>query len=146
MICDHLSGMTQRPLNDHLFHLLSQASRHMTRRLAAEGVPVDQWRVMKALSERQGLTMGAIADELTLNAPTATKLIDRMVQEALVYRAPDPADRRRILVFLSAKGAGLLDAQNRQVGAQENSVADTYGNEDAERLKTMLESFVRRLS
>jgi MarR family transcriptional regulator, organic hydroperoxide resistance regulator len=138
--------MSQRPLNDHLSHLLSQANRHMARRLAAEGVPVDQWRAMKALSERQGMTMGAIAEELALNAPTATKLIDRMVQEALVYRAPDPADRRRILVFLSAKGSGLLDAQNRQVGAQETSVENAYGDEEARRLKTMLESFVRRLS
>lgn len=138
--------MFQRPLNDHLSHLLSQANRKMARRLAAEGIPVDQWRVLKALSERQGMTMGAIAEELTLNAPTATKLIDRMVQDALVYRAPDPADRRRILVVLSAKGTSLLDAQSRQVGEQEVSVETAYGNEDTRRLKDMLESLLRQLS
>ncbi|ALN74718.1 MarR family winged helix-turn-helix transcriptional regulator [Aureimonas sp. AU20] len=138
--------MSKRLLNDHLSHLLSQANRQMMRRLAAEGVPVDQWRVMKALSERQGLTMGAIAEELGLNAPTATKLIDRMVQDALVYRAPDPADRRRILVFLSAKGTSLLDTQSRQVSEHETWVEETYGNDDAKRLKEMLESFLQRLS
>lgn len=138
--------MSQRPLNDHLSHLLSQANRRITRRLAAEGIPVDQWRVLKALSERQGMTMGAIADELTLNAPTATKLIDRMVQEALVYRAPDPTDRRRILVVLSNKGSSLLDTQNKQVSEQEISVEAAYGNEDARRLKDMLENLLQRLS
>ncbi|MET0258514.1 MAG: MarR family transcriptional regulator [Methylobacterium sp.] len=87
--------MSRRPLNDLLSHLLPRANRHMARRLAAEGAPVDQWRVMKALSDRQGMTMGSVAEDLLLNAPTAAKLLDRMVQEALVYRAPDPADRRR---------------------------------------------------
>ena len=33
-----------------------------------------------------------------------TKVIDRMVANNLVYRRVDPADRRRVLVFLSARG------------------------------------------
>ncbi|KQT47611.1 MarR family transcriptional regulator [Aureimonas sp. Leaf454] len=137
--------MSGRPLSDHLSHLLLQANRQMTRRLTADGVSVDQWRILKVLSERQGVTMGAIAEELTLNAPTATKLIDRMVQEALVYRGPDPLDRRKVLVFLAEKGTRLLVAQNRQVDEQESSVETTLGNEDSRKLKDMLESFIRQM-
>jgi DNA-binding MarR family transcriptional regulator len=68
------------------------------------------------------MAMGAIAEELTLNGPTATKLIDRMVQDALVYHAPDPVDRRRVPVVLYKKGTSVLDAQSRRVSEQETSV------------------------
>jgi MarR family transcriptional regulator, organic hydroperoxide resistance regulator len=37
-------------------------------------------------------------------APTLTKIVDRLVDRALVYRRADDADRRRVLVFLSDHG------------------------------------------
>ncbi|MBH5370483.1 MarR family winged helix-turn-helix transcriptional regulator [Bradyrhizobium glycinis] len=137
--------MSDRPLNEHLSHLLSQASRHFARHLNADGIALDEWRLMKALSERRGMTMRAIADELALSAPTTTKIVDRMVQEALVYRAPDPSDRRKVVLFLSEKGAERLAAQSARVNEQETKAEDAYGNEHAEQLRAMLESFIRRM-
>jgi hypothetical protein len=56
--------MSRRPLNEHLAHLVAQANRHIHRQLTAEGVSLDQWRLMMALSESGGLTMGKLAEEL----------------------------------------------------------------------------------
>lgn len=138
--------MAERSLNDHLSHLLAQANRHLSRQLTAEGISLDQWRLMKALSESGGMTMGKLADELALNHPTLTKLVDRMVQDALVYRVPDPNDRRKVRMFLSDKGLALLAAQNKRVQDHEAKVEDSYGNEDAQRLKDMLEIFIKQIS
>ncbi|MCR6502398.1 MarR family transcriptional regulator [Shinella sp. CPCC 101442] len=137
--------MAERSLNDHLSHLLAQANRHLSRQLTAEGVSLDQWRLMKVLSEAGGLPMGKLAEELALNLPTLTKLVDRMVQDALVYRVPDPADRRKVRMFLSDKGAAMLASQNKRVEEHEAKVEGSYGNEDAQRLKTMLESFIKQI-
>ncbi|GLR50615.1 MarR family transcriptional regulator [Shinella yambaruensis] len=137
--------MAERSLNEHLSHLLAQANRHLSRQLTAEGVSLDQWRLMKVLSESGGLPMGKLAEELALNLPTLTKLVDRMVQDALVYRVPDPADRRKVRMFLSDKGAAMLASQNKRVEEHEAKVEDSYGNEDAQRLKTMLESFIKQI-
>ena len=126
--------MAERSLNEHLSHLLAQANRHLSRQLTAEGVSLDQWRLMKVLSESGGLPMGKLAEELALNLPTLTKLVDRMVQEALVYRVPDPNDRRKVRMFLSDKGASLLASQNKRVEEHEAKGEDSYGNEDAQRL------------
>ncbi|OBZ94785.1 MarR family transcriptional regulator [Pararhizobium polonicum] len=138
--------MSERSLNDHLSHLLAQANRHLSRQLTAEGVSLDQWRLMKALSEAGGMTMGKLAEELALNHPTLTKLVDRMVQDALVYRVPDPNDRRKVRMFLSDKGSALLASQNKRVQDHEMKVEDNYGNEDAQRLKDMLEVFIKQIS
>jgi DNA-binding MarR family transcriptional regulator len=51
--------------------------------------------------------MTDLADYALLPAQTATKLIDRMVADALAYRRPDPVDRRRVLVYLTERGSLL---------------------------------------
>ena len=94
-----------------LFHLLSYIDALATRRLAsawqAEGCSIEQWRVLALLADGRGHTMTELADFALLPAPTATKLADRMVADNLVYRRPDPADRRRVLVYLTERGREL---------------------------------------
>jgi DNA-binding MarR family transcriptional regulator len=125
---------------------LAQANRHVSRQLNADGVSFDQWRVMMALSEEGGSTMGKLAEELAINHPTLTKLIDRMAEEALVYRVPDPDDRRKVRMFLSDKGTALLETQNQRVQLHEARVEDSYGNEDVQKLRSMLETLIKQLS
>jgi DNA-binding MarR family transcriptional regulator len=103
---------THQPQRD-LIHLLSRAEHLAVRRLAAaleaEGCSIEQWRALAFLADGQGRTMTDLADFALLPAPTATKLIDRMVADALVYRRPAPADRRRVLVYLTDRGKQLHD-------------------------------------
>jgi DNA-binding MarR family transcriptional regulator len=93
-----------------LLHLLSRAEHHAVRRLAAAleteaaGCTIDQWRALNLLADDAGHTMTEVADYALLPAPTATKLIDRLVADNLVYRHPDPTDRRRVLVHLTDRG------------------------------------------
>ena len=99
-----------RPERD-LFHVLSHAERRVARRVAtvldAAGCSVEQWRVMALLADGLGHPMTELAEFALLPAPTATKLVDRMVTENLVYRRADPADRRRVLVYLAERGRDL---------------------------------------
>jgi len=100
---------TTKPRRD-LVHLLSRAEHLAARRLAAaldaeaEGCSIDQWRALAFLADDTGRTMSELADYALLPAPTATKLIDRLVADNLVYRHPDPTDRRRVLVYLTDRG------------------------------------------
>ena len=48
--------------------------------------------------------MSEIAEFMLMPPPSTTKLIDRLVSANLVYRRVDPTDRRRVLVFLAARG------------------------------------------
>lgn len=65
---------------------------------------LQEWRVLSALADGAGHSMSEIAKFVLMPAPSLTKLVDRMVSRHLVYRRPDPTDRRRILIFVSARG------------------------------------------
>jgi DNA-binding MarR family transcriptional regulator len=134
---------TTRSLNDYLIHLLAQANRQITRQLSAEGVSLDQWRLLKYLSEADGSTMGELATGLSLNLPTLTKIVDKMVTDAQLYRVPDPNDRRKVRIFISHIGRALLERQSESVSRHQSKFED--GNEDAERLRALLESLLKRI-
>lgn len=88
--------------------LLSQVEHLVSRRVEAalgpDGPTLDQWRVLTHLADGAGHPMSEIAAKAMVPAPTLTKIVDRLVDRALVYRRVDDSDRRRVLVFLSEHG------------------------------------------
>ena len=59
--------------------------------------------------------MGEIASHTALPAPTATRIVDRLVTQRLAYRSADPLDRRRVLVHLGAEGRSVVESVCRRV-------------------------------
>ncbi|MCG7206414.1 MarR family winged helix-turn-helix transcriptional regulator [Streptomyces arenae] len=103
--------MPSVPSSPDLAHLLSHAERRVVRRLAAvlaeEDCTVEEWRVLSLVGDGAGHPMSEIAGHALMPAPSLTKLVDRMVADNLVHRRPDPHDRRRVLLHLTARGADL---------------------------------------
>ncbi|MHA3024789.1 MarR family winged helix-turn-helix transcriptional regulator [Mycobacterium sp. BMJ-28] len=98
---------------------LLRATRRLTARLDAElqesGLGVDHWLALEALAAAAGLTMAEL-QALTLTAgPTLTRVVDRLVGQALAYREVDQFDRRKVRVFLSERGTSLHDELRRQI-------------------------------
>lgn len=100
--------MGKRIIDNHLASLMARTGRKVNNRLTAElrtvGLSLDAWLVLNMLVTEGGRSMGEIAEALVLNLPTATKLIDRMVNDNLVYRKPHHEDRRIIEIFPSDAG------------------------------------------
>jgi len=134
------------PITEHLAYLLAQANREINRqletRLSREGVPVEQWRILKVLSDGNGHSMGELAEAVLLNHPTLTKMIDRMVSDALVYRVQDPQDRRKVLMFISDRGKVLCKRLNSLAVSQEQHILENYGDKSTSELKRLLESLI----
>ncbi len=137
---------TDESINDYLAHLLAQANRRLNRQLSEEGVPLDQWRILRVLSESDGLTMRALADSVSLNRPTMTKVVDKLTADGLAYRVPDPKDRRKVRIFLSDQGKALSEQHNKRVSSHQESFESNYGAEDSKKLKELLETFIDRIS
>lgn len=60
-------------------------------------------RVLMQL-EKQPLSLGDIAEALQVDRPYATVLVNQLEEIGLVARTPDPGDRRRKVVALTAAG------------------------------------------
>lgn len=82
-------------------HALVQGFAHELRRRGT-GLPV--WRVMAALSADPNMTVTGLAEACLFQQPAMTKLLDRMVRDGLVARAPDTRDRRVVRVALTPYG------------------------------------------
>nr|WP_275403893.1 MarR family transcriptional regulator [Pseudonocardia acidicola] len=92
---------------------------------SAEGVSRDGWRVLLMLARGGGRSMGEIATHTALPAPTATRVVDRLVASQLAYRRNDPVDRRRVLVHLAQDGRAVVE---RVCGRVERKVGAALGS------------------
>ena len=137
-----------RPITEHIAYLLAQANRQVHQQLDEgfrhEGVPVEQWRILKLLVEQNGRPMSELTQAALLNHPTLTKMIDRMVSDALVYRRPDRADGRRVLIFISERGRAMNDRLNRLANLRQAEIVEGYGDRETEELKRLLSELISR--
>lgn len=125
------------PLNRVLAQAERQVARQLEPVLAVDQLTVDRWRVLDLLADGEGHAMFAIATAIAVPGPSLTKLVDRLVDTALVYRLVDDRDRRRVLAFASSHGIETHARLAPQVAEIERAILDTLG-EDAEVLRRLL--------
>ncbi|MCA1454097.1 MarR family transcriptional regulator [Bradyrhizobium sp. BRP22] len=133
-------------ITEYLAYRLAQANRDINRQLkarfATEGVGVERWRILKVLSDGNGRSMGDLAELVLLNHPTLTKIIGGMVSDALVYRAWDPKDRRKVLMFCSDRGRILCHRLDLLAMSQEAHIVRSCGSRSVSELKRLLKSLI----
>jgi DNA-binding MarR family transcriptional regulator len=105
--------MAEKARPPRLVDTLSVALRLISRPLQEtlereEDVSLDQWRVLRSLSGNEGRTMGELSERLQIPSASVTRIVDGLVDRALVFRHGSAVDRRRVEVLLSDAGAALL--------------------------------------
>lgn len=73
------------------------------------GLAGAKWKVIVALSVKEGITQKHIADMVFVEAPTLVPVIDRMEKEGYLTRQADPRDRRNNLIFMTKKSKDIMD-------------------------------------
>jgi DNA-binding MarR family transcriptional regulator len=136
------TGPAGPPLSLLLSQVAHECSRRIEQALGPDGPTLDQWRVLALLADGAGHPMTEVAGHAMVPAPTLTKIVDRLVDRALVYRRADVADRRRVLVFLSEHGRRVHDGLAPAVAEVDLVIAGGLGA-DADRLRDLLDR-VRR--
>jgi DNA-binding MarR family transcriptional regulator len=114
-----------------LGHIERQVSRRLDEALAQEKLTVDQWRVLDLLADGHGHPMSVIGAYIAVPGATLTKLADRLVDAALVYRVVDESDRRRVLVHLSALGREVHERLRPLVDRIEADILAPLGEHSA---------------
>lgn len=76
--------------------------------LQPSGLTVDRWRCLACVDGHPGASMSDLVEALALAPATATRAVDALVETGALYRDVDPADRRRVVLRVSAPGTALL--------------------------------------
>ncbi len=120
-----------------------QLEEELQERLRPAGLPIEQFRILEALDRLESCPMGELAAYALVEPPTLTKIVDRMVSESLVFRAPDPDDRRRVRVQMAPAGKALYKRLRKVSTAQEQRLAKQLPEAKAEELRTLLRALIR---
>jgi len=136
-------------------HLVASLNRQLEKEVEEElrhlRLPIEQVRVLEALCQSSvpgGMTMSELASYAVVDTSTFTKVIDRMVSENLVYRAPDPTDRRKVRVIATPDGQAVYSEMKPHLEVQEErlhaAIADFSGEEVSDQITLLLEKLCSR--
>jgi DNA-binding MarR family transcriptional regulator len=69
-----------------------------------------QFRTLMFLRRHEGASLSDVAEDLGLTLPSMSKQIDGLVARGVVARQTDSADRRRVILTLTAQGRWTLQS------------------------------------
>ena len=100
--------------DDRMAHLVKDATRALVkalqRRLAAHGVSFGHWAFLRILWETDGLTQRDLSREAGVMEPTTFAALKAMEARGYIARRRLAGNRRKVHIFLTAKGRALKRA------------------------------------
>ena len=111
--------MAQRPhldLDNYLPYLINRVGFALVTSftadaLKANGLSIDMWRVLAALSNNSGGQRQVDLSGMTsIDASTMSRLVTRMVRHGLVTRTRSKTSNREVVVALSPKGRAQVES------------------------------------
>jgi DNA-binding MarR family transcriptional regulator len=87
--------------------------RREMRRHPKRGVSVPQYRVLVILDSFPSASLSAVADNLGLSLPAASRLVTGLVRKGFVARKSRPGDRRQMSLELTSRGRTVLTTVRR---------------------------------
>ncbi|MEV6282016.1 MarR family transcriptional regulator [Kribbella sp. NPDC051770] len=128
---------------------VTRLARHLDRArshaFATYGLESWEFDVLAAL-RRAGapyqLSPGRLLKETLVTSGTMTNRVDRLAARGLVERLPDPADRRGVLVQLTAAGRDSVDAALADLLAHERTLLAAVTERDQAKLARLLRELV----
>jgi DNA-binding MarR family transcriptional regulator len=72
------------------------------------------FQTLRYIEEKKNPSMREVAAHFMITPPAATLMIDGLVKEKLISRAPDAKDRRTVRLRVTPKGDALLEKSTHQ--------------------------------
>jgi DNA-binding MarR family transcriptional regulator len=109
-------------------------------------LPVAQARTLTHLAHVGCRRMGALADDLGVRLPTASRIVDRLEERGLAVREPDADDGRAVVVRATPAGARIAAEARRFRHGVIGARLDGLSREQTETLATALDLLEQAVS
>ncbi|SMC25020.1 DNA-binding transcriptional regulator, MarR family [Desulfacinum hydrothermale DSM 13146] len=106
---------TSRLIRDRISRIVSARQAHGGRLARFGEISVSQLHALFFIRERGHMTIKDLAETLSVSAPSASSMVDRLVDKGLVMREPDPQDRRRVFVRISPEATRDMEVLEETV-------------------------------
>lgn len=101
-------------LNNVIFYHLERAIKTYRQfaqnqiKSAGLDITVDQWLVLKTLSENEDITQNELADRVFKDKASITRIIDLLISGGYLSRKEHPETRRRFKLIITKSGKELV--------------------------------------
>jgi DNA-binding MarR family transcriptional regulator len=140
-----MAGSSIRSFRRELRALEREVELALSDQTACCGVTPAQCHLILAVEEAGKTSVGEIAAALELDSSTLSRAVDGLVREGLLEREEDPANRRRLLVSLSAEGKKKAKSINAMCDRYYQGLLDALPAKDSKAIVAGLPVFVRAL-
>jgi DNA-binding MarR family transcriptional regulator len=132
--------------SDMLGYLVKHAHRRMTALADSALAPLHlgraEYGVLRVLAAAEPLSQQTLAARLGVDPTTMVGLIDALEADGILTRAPDPADRRRNAIALTATGRAVFRKAASAYAAAETEFLAPLGDTGGERFRAELRALL----
>ena len=106
--------------------------RRISRVLESSGMNLtpEQWVAINVLYEREGICQTQLADLMSREKASITRMLENLVDQGLATKRPDPKDRRKHLIFLSPEGRAFREEYFPKIFAEYRRLIQGIEDED----------------
>ena len=116
-----------------------------TQRLKQYGVTPEQCAVMFCLWEKDGVTPKGLSFEVSKDAPTTVRILEKLIKKGLVRRESDPADKRSYRIYVTPSGNALREKIRATLKDQMEIILKGIDNKELQLLMKLLKQMYANL-
>lgn len=113
--------------------------------LREHGVSPQQWRVLRALYDSDGIEMTELSETCFLLMPSLSRIIQNLESRELVLRRKSDTDKRRSIISITESGHQLVEVMAPESEARYKQITESFGYGKLELLYELLDELVDKL-
>lgn len=113
--------------------------------LRAHDLSPQQWRVLRALYDSQGMEMSILSERCFLLMPSLSRIVQNLEARELISRRIAEHDQRCSIISLAKKGYELVELMAPESEARYEHITRVFGYGKLELLYELLEELVEKL-
>jgi DNA-binding MarR family transcriptional regulator len=103
-------------------------------------------RVLELVGDPHRMSPTELSEIVVRSSGGMTQILDRLERAGLVARGPDPADRRKVLVALTADGLRTADAANARYASERERLLAGLAPDEVEQLDDAIDRLLDVMS
>jgi MarR family transcriptional regulator, transcriptional regulator for hemolysin len=105
----------------------------------------DQWVVLNAVAEHEGICQRDLAGKTLKDRPTVTRILDILEENRLIARRPGTDDRRMFNVYLTEEGKKNIETFNSIVSEIDRKAFGNFSEQEMSRFKKTLAKIMENI-
>jgi DNA-binding MarR family transcriptional regulator len=93
--------------------LVTREIRSQMRSRGSAELSVPQFRTLAFVNRNKGSSLSEVADHMGLTSPSASALVDGLIERGMMTREENPDDRRRVRLTITSRGQAILKTSTR---------------------------------